>query len=180
MDGLISSLIEFKDYLQTNKPDVVCITETKLKDEIKVQFVKEGYDTWRRDRKGKGGGGVMILVKQNITVDKVEYGDGMAETISVAIKSKGSNKKRKIVVTYVPPRTNAWEINEYKQMQQETINSITAMIKTDNKVLLLGDFNCKEVNWEEIELDEGAGAWGEELLQTMMVNTMNQWVRQAT
>lgn len=180
VDGLISSLVEFKDYLRTSKPDVVCITETKLKEEMKVQFVKEGYDTWRRDRKGKGGGGVMILVKQNITVDKVEYGDGMAETISVVIKSTESKNKRKIVVTYIPPRTNAWEINKYKQMQQETINSITEMIKTENKVLLVGDFNCKEVNWDEMELDEGAGAWCEELLQMMMVNTMNQWVRQPT
>ena len=121
----------------------------------------------------------MILVKQNITVDEVEYGNGMAKTVSVVIKSNG-NKKRKIVTTYIPPRTNAWDINEYKQMQQETKNSITDMIESDNTVLLVGDFNCKEVNWEELELEDGAGAWCEELLQTMMVNSMDQWVNQAT
>ena len=29
VDGLLSSLLEFKDYLRTNKPDVVAVTETK-------------------------------------------------------------------------------------------------------------------------------------------------------
>ena len=94
INGLILSLLEFKDYLKTDKLDVVCVTEAKLKEEIKVELAKEGYNTWRRVRKGKGeggggggGGGVMILVKEDIVVEQVEYGDGMEETMSVVIKT---------------------------------------------------------------------------------------------
>ncbi len=36
VDGLVSSLSELKDYLKNNKPDVVCLTETKLEEEIKL------------------------------------------------------------------------------------------------------------------------------------------------
>ncbi len=93
IDGLVSSLLELKDYLKNNKSDVVCLTETKLKEEIKFGFTKEGYSTWKRDRKGKTGGGVMILVKEDIVVEEVEYGDGMAETLSVVIKIKENEKK---------------------------------------------------------------------------------------
>ncbi len=74
---------------------MVCLTETKLKEDIKLRFTKEGYSTWRRDRKGKEGGGVMILAKEDIVVEEVECGDGMAETLSVVIKIKGSEKKGK-------------------------------------------------------------------------------------
>ncbi|MPC37900.1 hypothetical protein E2C01_031395 [Portunus trituberculatus] len=44
----------------------MCIIETKLKVEIHVNFKEEGYNSWRRDRKGKGGGGVLIIVCDNM------------------------------------------------------------------------------------------------------------------
>ncbi len=146
IDGLVLSLLELKDYLKNNKPVVVCLTEIKLKEEIKLRFAKEGYSTQRRDRKGMG---VMILVKEDI-VEEVEYGDGMAETLSVMIKIKKS-EKRKVIVTYIPPKTNTWETNRYKIMQLETGNSIEKMIKK-SKLLLVGDFSTKEINWEEMEV----------------------------
>ena len=82
IDGLVSGCVELKDYLKERKPEVVCLTETKLKEDIKIGFEKEGYNMWRRDRKNKGGGGVMILVYKDILVEKVEYGGGMVETLS--------------------------------------------------------------------------------------------------
>ncbi len=41
VDGLVSSLLELKDYLKNNKPDVICLTETKLKEEIKLRFAND-------------------------------------------------------------------------------------------------------------------------------------------
>ncbi len=40
VDSLVSSLLELKDYLRNNKPDVVCLTETKLKRGNKVGICK--------------------------------------------------------------------------------------------------------------------------------------------
>ena len=78
-------MLEIKDYLTNKKPDVFCMTETKLKDEIYVNFQQEGFKTWRRDRKGKEGGRVLIMVKEDIVVEGVQYGDGMAEVIGIII-----------------------------------------------------------------------------------------------
>lgn len=54
-DGILSSLLKFNDYQKLNKIDVVCLTETKLMEEIKLGFIKEGYNAWRKDRNGVGG-----------------------------------------------------------------------------------------------------------------------------
>ena len=51
-DGVVSSLSEVKDYLR-EKPELVCLTETKLREEINIRFEKEGYNLWRRDRKSR-------------------------------------------------------------------------------------------------------------------------------
>ena len=66
IDGLISGALEMKDCVLSNEPDVVCITETKLKEEIQISFKEQGYNVWRRNRKGKAGKGVMILVRDDI------------------------------------------------------------------------------------------------------------------
>lgn len=145
IDGLVSSLRELRDYLHEKKPEVACITETKLTREINVEFEEEGYNIWRRDRKNKGGGGVMILVRKNILIETVEYGEGRSETLSVEIKIQGQ-ESRKIIVPYMPPKTNTWVTDDYKHMQSEFIKSIDDMLKIRNKVLLVGDFNSKEIN----------------------------------
>ena len=64
--------------------------------------------------------------------------------------------------------------DEYKHMQSELIKSIDDMLKMRSKVLLVGDFNSKEINCGEMEVRGIASTWSEELLQTMMVNTMDQ------
>ena len=41
VDGLISSMLEIKDYLRNQKPDVFCMAKTNLKEEIYVNFQQE-------------------------------------------------------------------------------------------------------------------------------------------
>ena len=48
------------------------------------------------------------------------------------------------------------------------------------KVFLVGDFNCKEVDWENFESGVGEEAWGERFLTLMMENMMEQRVRENT
>ena len=62
---LIMGLLELNDYLRDNTPDIVGITETKLEHLIEAVNIGFGkYDVYRRDRKGKKGGGVALLVKK--------------------------------------------------------------------------------------------------------------------
>ena len=73
VDGLLSSMLEIKECLSSQKPDVFCMAETKLKEEIYVHFQQERFKIWRRDKKGKGEGGeVLIIVKEDIVVEGVQ------------------------------------------------------------------------------------------------------------
>ena len=77
VDGLLSSILEIKDYLASEKPDVFCMTETRLKEEINVKFQQERFKLWRRDRKG-GGEGVLVMVQGENCEEGEQYGGGMA------------------------------------------------------------------------------------------------------
>ena len=103
----------------------------------------------------------------------------MAEVISIKIGTSG-REKRRIIVTYVPPKTNTWRLEEHKEMQREVLKCLDSMVGKNSKILLVGDFNCKNVRWEEMEVNGNAGPWSEEMLQLAMVNTMDQWVEECT
>ena len=54
------------------------------------------------------------------------------------------------------------------------------MIRMGKIVLLVGDFNCKGVNWKEMDGNGNAGLWSEDMLQLAMENTLDQWVEEFT
>lgn len=47
-----------------------------------------------QEKKGKWSGGVMILVSEDVIVEKMEYGDGMAKTMSIVIMIKGNQEEK--------------------------------------------------------------------------------------
>ena len=71
-------------------------------------------------------------------------------------------------------------MEEYKTMQKEVLKRLDDMMRKDRKALLVGDFNCKGVNWKEMEESGNAGSWSEEMLQLVMENTLDQWVEEFT
>ena len=103
----------------------------------------------------------------------------MAEVISIIIRTN-ERDRRKIIVTYVPPRTNTWKLEEYKTMQKEVLKCLADMMRKDKKILLMGDFNCRGVNWKEMEGSGTEGSWSEEMLKLVMENTLDQWVEDFT
>ena len=54
------------------------------------------------------------------------------------------------------------------------LECLNDMTRKDKKVLLVGDFYCKGVNWQEMEWSGNAGSWSEDMLQLAMENTLDQ------
>ena len=159
MDGLLSSMLEVRDYLKEKKPDVMCIVETNLREKIHVNFKEEGYKIGGETGRIKGeGGGVLIMVRDNnICVEDVQYGENNVEVMGVTIKTEELKKLKIIVTYYVPPKSNTWGTEEHKDMQREVIKCLDNMIRREGRILLVGDFNCNKVNWREMEMrDSGA------------------------
>ena len=106
INGITPGLLELNDYLRENKPDIVGITETKLDQVIdSINVGDKNYSVCRRDRKGKGGGSVMLLVKEGLEVDEIFSGEGSAEVLKVRVKDE-SKSTREFAVVYVPPNTS--------------------------------------------------------------------------
>ena len=62
-----ANLIEFKHYINSKEPDIICLTETWLK--ITTKFKISNYKIFRSDRFDQRlGGGVAILIKHNIRI----------------------------------------------------------------------------------------------------------------
>ena len=47
----------------------------------------------------------MIMVKEEIEVEEVQYGEDMVEVLGLTIRSQ-EGERRRIILTYVPPKTN--------------------------------------------------------------------------
>ncbi len=69
VDGLISKLNEFNDYIDEHKPDIICVTETKLHQSLNNEVLRcTGYNIWQKNRQYKTGGRLMILTADTLRV----------------------------------------------------------------------------------------------------------------
>lgn len=126
--GIRNKLPLLEDLLFKNKIDILCVNETLLKENMK--FKVPGYNVFRKDKKTKRGGGVLILTKNNITSCKLEIEsdsnkeDLLNEHISIKLENG-------IIITsfYKPPNN---------KLNYELLNTILQE-KGDN--IICGDFN---------------------------------------
>ena len=120
INGVLSSQLELNYYIKEKKPDIIGLVETKLYgSETLIELGDQEYNMWKRNRSGKMGGGVMMLVKKDLTVGNAEIGKGKAEILKVGIREKEGGK-RDFAVVYVPPKTNAWGRHEYDEMLSDS------------------------------------------------------------
>ena len=143
--GIISRKLELIHYLKEKKPEIVCLTETKVCQKIQTNIENYNYNIWRKDRKDIKDGGVMLMIKSKIKVKNVEYGKGKAELMSAQINTR-CGESQKIVVSYVPPKAKTWTKEEHEEIIEDTLESLEKIIKRSKRVTLVGDFNCSEVN----------------------------------
>ena len=81
--------------------------------------------------------------------------------------------KRDLVIVYIPPKTNALEREEYGDMVKDTYSCLTNMKENNDSITMMGDFNYREVCWEEWYIG-GEESWGGILLDLVMNNIMTQ------
>ncbi|XP_050739068.1 uncharacterized protein LOC127009733 [Eriocheir sinensis] len=133
---------------------------------------------WMRNRENKQGGGVMLLLKKEWTVEGVTYGEGEAEVLSVGIRLQRGGC-RNIAPVYVPPKTNSWTEELYKKLE-DTLDCLRRLLEEKDKILIMGDFNCKKVSWENWSMEGSEASWGNKVLELVIDNVLTQWVEENT
>ena len=130
--GIRSKRKELELYLKENVIDIIALNETFLNK--KHNFKIPGYDTIRNDRSTGQGGGVAILVKYGLIVNK-EYGNNdfniITDNEALAIELEISNNQNLTLATIYCPNGNP-NLSLF-----QSINNLS-----DN-VIFVGDFNSK-------------------------------------
>ena len=131
---------EFKTLLQYTKPDIGCGTESWLSKEIKSSevFPTDEYQVFRKDR-DKIGGGVFILVKENMIA--IEQEDLSTNCEIIWIKLKLKKAKEILISSFYMPHRNLDDLNEFDRSLK------LANPRGTKNVLVCGDFNCPDINW---------------------------------
>jgi hypothetical protein len=142
---------EFEMVVHYLKPDIICGTESWLKgvkpgktskDAIKSsEIFPENYNVYRNDR-GTLGGGVFILVEKPITsIEQVEL---ITEGEMEWVKVKTKNNKDITIGTFYMPHRQTKLLDELK----ESLDIINTKNPNSN-IILTGDFNCPNMNWNQ-------------------------------
>ena len=137
--GIKSKVKSLQDVVMETQPTVICLVETHLqKDEI---LEIEGYEIIRNDRQQQGGG-VLIAYKSELhhIIKEVNRESVNGETIWIKIDN---NKQRiRLAVVYAPQERRS-ERTKIKQMYDNIENEIIKANENNEKVLIIGDMNCK-------------------------------------
>ncbi|KAK4823236.1 hypothetical protein QYF61_000096 [Mycteria americana] len=131
--GAASGKTTAANHLQT-------ITETWWDDSHNWSAAMDGYKLFRRDRRGRRGGGVALYVRECLDSLEVNDGDDRVECLWMRIRGKANKADIVVGVCYRPPNQDE-ETDElfYKQLG-EASQSLA--------LVLVGDFNLPDVCWK--------------------------------
>ena len=143
LNGYKSKKQELSTLIQEQKPDIVCLNETKL---IKKESISiSGYIPImnnRLDRKTlkSFGGGTAILIRNDIAFDLVrKYQIGKHEIISLSVFPDSRNMKRSFTLfcCYFPPTFTA-------------DSDLVKLLFSPNSIIV-GDLNAKHSSWGSLK-----------------------------
>ena len=153
---------ELQTALSYIKPDLVCGTESWLEgvkpgkppttgpnSVLSSEIFPEDYNVFRNDRNLKGGG-VFILAHKSLTVE--EQPDLNSNCEINWIKVKLENTADLYFGSFYMPHRNESDINELSL----SLNKLNSKGSGDPHIVLAGDFNCPDVNWDDHIVDQSA------------------------
>ncbi|XP_045210521.2 uncharacterized protein LOC123561924 [Mercenaria mercenaria] len=143
-----SKNLGFQVMMSTVKPDIVLGTESWLKSHIKNSEVfPPDYKVYRKDRKRRTGGGVFILVSNKINSNSLPELQSDSEIIWAQVKQKGK-KDLYVCSAYRPDR-------DFNCIDE--ISRTTSLIDNSNNTIVVGgDLNLGDVNWQSLTVNAGA------------------------
>ena len=166
-NGICSKTNSLTQITKTAKPHIFAITETKI--EGKPPII-EDYEWITKDREGRKGGGVALLIRKDIInntikIDNLEDHD--MEILWIKIKSKNNNIA---IGTYYGPQENAPR-EEIRRQYAQLTNQITKL-QQNHSVILAGDFNAK-ISITKPNITQTTSPNGKELEKLLTTTKMN-------
>ena len=137
---------QVENVIDSLKPDVVIATETWLDPNINNnQIIPSNYNVYRKDRKGKVGGGVLIAIHEKFLSSEIPELDTDSEIVWARIQQSGT-KDLRICAYYNPKVTD--DLTSFEESVRRACNS-------NSNILIAGDFNLPGWLWKEKILKPG-------------------------
>ena len=142
--SLLNKEEELFQLIKDTDADIICVSETWYDDSIPISTnVPKNYNIIRKDRSQKfkdkyskkGGGGVAIIYKKHIKIEKKpKLCDDTEEILFVQVNTKPSFM---LGVVYKPNYSDLL-FSENETILEETISKAT---ETTNRIIVTGDYN---------------------------------------
>ena len=139
--GMKSKINSLNDILEEIQPAIFCITETHLMEKEKLDIDEDDYEVFRNDR-NQDGGGVLIGVERRLAhlTTIVEKKKEVEESLWVVMNN--NQLPLRIGVVYAPQESRTAK-EKYEEMYKSLDEQISMAKQNNQKLLLVGDFNCK-------------------------------------
>ena len=151
IDGLNAAKgVELNICVQKEKPDVICLTETKLTENCLLsQYVDcADFQIFRKDRSSGNGGGVLIMVRNSLVATQ-QLSEIWEEVEVVVCQLNFGKHFVNVAVMYRPPGSPA----QYNTQVRKALRAVSA--NQNAQVLVCGDFNYREINWRTQDVTGG-------------------------
>jgi hypothetical protein len=176
-DMLMNKLTELKEICKLHWPDIIGINEVKYKNmkdkKLKTaEFTinKQKYDIFENNVENDRGRGQLLHIDKRLKAEEIEMKTPVDEVLAVRLKL---NKKENMIITLVYRSPTSSETNNIRICQ--AINEVCR--EQERHIIIMGDFNYKEINWEKLE---GKGERQEHFLECIQENYLHQKVKECT
>jgi hypothetical protein len=135
----VCKITYFQQLVYSGNYDIVSVCATWLNDSVLDSELLKGYSIFRKDKVGRNCGGVLVAVKDTISVTRrFDLEDNSIELVVVQL-SQPNNQSIILYTYYRPPSSPLDDIQQ--------LSSSLANIPESSCVLLVGDFNLPAIDW---------------------------------
>ncbi|GAB0177896.1 hypothetical protein GRJ2_000254900 [Grus japonensis] len=136
---------ELEALAQSQCYDIIGISETWWEESCDWRAVMDGYRLFRRDRQGRRSGGEALYVTEGLDYTELSVSNNTVESLWVRLMGQANKGGVVVGVYYRPPsQDDATDELFFKELREASKS--TALV-------LMGDFNLSDVNWEHHTAD---------------------------
>jgi exonuclease III len=152
----------FLFFLETFSPDIVMLNETKLSEtEMRKLLDNRNYKLLTKERANTKGGGVAMVIKNNIKTEQISLGDQLENTEYIALELEWKNNTKLCLVAYYNPpdvvlRRDLFDLvhSRYENyvvcgdLNSKTLSTYCSSTNSNGEVLeeILTDLPCQVAN----------------------------------
>ena len=138
--GLKSKTDSLANNIEEVDPSVICLVETHLDEAERVQL--EGFNLIFRSDKSSDSRGIMVAVKDKLKDIAIQLGETKEVGQTLWIRLDNGKEKIRIGTVYAPQESRT-RLTELKKLYKVVESHINESKKVKEKLVLVGDFNCK-------------------------------------